>query len=119
MGRHTDAVSELEVAVARVPGNSRFEAYLAYAYAACSRRADAERILAELEARSRGEYVSSFGLALVHDALGDAAAAKAALERAYEEHAVEFAQARQYPPFQTLAGDARYQAIMKAVARPE
>jgi len=35
--------------------------------------------------------VSAFGIALVEDALGEKELALAALERAYKEHAVEFA----------------------------
>ena len=58
-------------------------------------------------------YVSSFGIALIHDALGDKTAALTALERAFQEHAVEFLLLDQYPPFRTLASEPRYQELMQ------
>ena len=100
-----------------LPENARFEAYLAYAYAAAGREHDARTILAKLQARAQNQYVSSFGFALVDDALGERESALAALERAYEEHAVELAQARQYPPFRSVSSDPRYQMLIRRVAR--
>jgi len=61
--------------------------------------------------------VSSFGTALIHDALGEKEPALVALERAYEDHAVEFAQT-QYPPFKTIASEPRYRAIMRTIGLP-
>jgi TolB-like protein/DNA-binding winged helix-turn-helix (wHTH) protein/Flp pilus assembly protein TadD len=105
MGRPDDAVRELEAAVNSPPPNPRFQAYLGYAYAAAGRPLDARRILGWLEARARQQYVSAFGPALIYDALGEKAAALAAFERAYQDHAVEFAQTYQYPPFRTIAAE--------------
>jgi DNA-binding winged helix-turn-helix (wHTH) protein/Flp pilus assembly protein TadD len=116
MGRVNDAVSELEQAARSARGgNSRFEAYLGYAYAATGRTTDARNVLKALEARAEREYVSSFGIALIHDALGNKEAALEALERAYDDHAVEFAQRIQYPKFVTIASDPRYESIMRSV----
>jgi tetratricopeptide (TPR) repeat protein len=118
MRRLDDAISELEAAVAQSGGNSRFEAYLGYAYAAAGRRADARKTLTALESRARDQYVSSFGLGLIHDALGETEPALAALERAYEDRAVEFAQMSQYPPFKTIASEPRFRAVMQRVGVP-
>jgi hypothetical protein len=62
--------------------------------------------------------VSSFGMALIYDALGEKEPALAALERAYQDRAVEFAQMNQYPPFKTIASEARFQAVMRQVGLP-
>jgi TolB-like protein/Flp pilus assembly protein TadD len=118
MGRFTDAIDSLETAFKLSQRNLRFLAYLGYAYAAAGRPLDARRILNELESRARQQYVSSFGRALIHDALGEEEPALAALERAYEDHAVEFAQMRQYPPFKTIASEPRYQAVMRRIGLP-
>jgi DNA-binding winged helix-turn-helix (wHTH) protein/tetratricopeptide (TPR) repeat protein len=118
MGRLKEAIDELETAVRLSSGNSRFDAYLAFAYAASGRPADARRILKELEARARKQYVSGFGLALIYDALGEKEPALAAFERAYQDRAVEFAQMRQYPPFKTIASDPRFQARMAEIGLP-
>ena len=121
LDRLNQAISELETAVrsAQVQrSNPRFEAYLGYAYAAAGRPLDARRILKELEAGARGQYVSSFGMALIHDALGEKEPALLAFERAYQDRAVEFAQMAQYPPFTTIASEPRFKATMRRVGLP-
>jgi hypothetical protein len=79
---------------------------------------DARQVLNELESHRGDQYVSSFGIALIHDALGEKEPALAALQRAYEDRAVEFAQMAQYPPFRAIASEPRYQAVMRHVDRP-
>jgi tetratricopeptide (TPR) repeat protein len=118
MRRHDEAIRELEAAVAPVDGNARFKAYVGYAYAAAGRRTDARRVLNELVSRARRQYVSSFGIALIHDALGEKEPALTALERAYQDRAVEFAQMFQYPPFKTIGSDPRYEAVMRRIGLP-
>jgi tetratricopeptide (TPR) repeat protein len=119
MGRPQDAIKEFETAVnSPPPRNTRFVAYLGYAYAAAGRTHEARRILEELEARARQHYVSSFGLALIYDALGEKGPALAAFERAYQDHAVEFAQAEQYPPFRTIAAEPQFSERMQRIGLP-
>jgi TolB-like protein/DNA-binding winged helix-turn-helix (wHTH) protein/Flp pilus assembly protein TadD len=119
MDRLDDAIRELEPAVKAAHGhNSRFEAYLGYAYAAAGRTEEARAVLKELEFHRRDQYVSSFGIALIHDALGEKEPALAALEGACKDRAVEFSQPAQYPRFKTIAGEPRYQAVMRQVGLP-
>ena len=119
MGRFDDAIREFDAAVQALQGrNPRFDAYRAYAYAMSERPLDARRILRELEARRIEEYVSSFGIALIYDALGEKEAALTALEHACEERAVEFAQAQQYPAFRTIASEPRFAVVMQRVNLP-
>ena len=120
MGRLDEAIRELETAVAMSRGGGpRVEAYLAFALAAAGRPVDARRILNQLESRRQQQYVSWFGTALIHDALGEKEPALAALERAHEDHAVEFSQMEEYPPFKTIAAEHRYQAIMQQISLPQ
>jgi TolB-like protein/DNA-binding winged helix-turn-helix (wHTH) protein/tetratricopeptide (TPR) repeat protein len=120
MGRIDDAIHELETAVkSSQGGNPRFEAYLGCAYARAGRPGDARRIVTALESRARQQYVSAFGLALIYDALGQKEPALAAIERAYQDHAVEFAQLNQYPPFKAIASEARFQTVMRLVGFPQ
>jgi serine/threonine-protein kinase len=118
MGRPNEAIPLLEAAVKPIDGNPRFMAYLGYAYAAAGRTADARRVLRELLSRRETEYVSSFGIALVHDVLGEKESALAALERAYEDRAVEFVQMSQYPSFRTISSDPRYEAVLRRIGLP-
>ena len=119
MGRFADAVRELEAALDASTGrNPRMDAYRGYAYARAGRPLDARRVLADLEARRREQYVSSFGIALIHDVLGEKAEALQAIERACDERAVEFGQMVQYPAFTTIASEPRFQAVMQRVNLP-
>ena len=118
MGRPADAIRELEIAARQATGhNSRMEAYLGYAYAAAGRARDARGVLKELEAHRQDQYVSWYGIALIHDALGEKAPALAALQRAFEDRAVEFALHDEYAPFKTIASEPAFQAIMRQVGR--
>jgi tetratricopeptide (TPR) repeat protein len=120
MGRNADAIRELEIAVRSAPAqghNSRVEAYLGYAYAAAGRAEDARKVLKELEAHRQDQYVSWFGIALIHDTLGEKAPALAAVQRAFEDHAVELGQVNKYPPFKTIASEPAFQAVIRKVGR--
>jgi TolB-like protein/DNA-binding winged helix-turn-helix (wHTH) protein/tetratricopeptide (TPR) repeat protein len=118
MGRPDEAIPELEKAGRQATGhNSRMEAYLGYAYAAAGRAEDARRVLKELEAHRQDQYVSWYGIGLIHDALGDEASALAAVLRAFEDRAVEFGLAEEYPPFKTIASQPAFQAVIRQVGR--
>jgi hypothetical protein len=54
---------------------------------------------------------------LIYDALGETEPALLALERAFQDRAVEFSQMNQYPRFRHIASDSRYGAVMTAVRR--
>jgi tetratricopeptide (TPR) repeat protein len=118
MGRLDEAIGEFEAAVNQSHGNPRFQGYLGYAYAAAGRQLDARRVLQELEARAQREYISSFGIALIYDALGDKERALAAFERAYQDRAVELEQMKLNPLFKTIAADSRFQAAVNAIGLP-
>ena len=118
MGRPDEAIRDLEAAAWQATGhNSRMEAYLGYAYAAAGRPEDARKVLKELEAHRQDQYVSWYGIGLIHDALGDEAPALAAVLRAFEDRAVEFGLADEYPPFKTIASQPAFQAVIRQVGR--
>ena len=88
-------------------------------YAGILARRDVPDQLAELEAHRSDQYVSSYGVALIHDALQERELALAALQRAYDERAAEFAMKRNYPPFKAIALEPRFKSIMQSVGLPE
>jgi TolB-like protein/DNA-binding winged helix-turn-helix (wHTH) protein len=118
MGRPADAIRLLEIAARQATGhNSRMESYLGYAYAAAGRARDAREVLKELEAHRQDQYVSWYGIALIHDALGEKAPALAALQRAFEDRAVEFGLHDDYAQFKTIASEPAFQAVIRQVGR--
>ena len=116
MGRWREAVEALQCAVQISPDNTRFIAYQGYAAAMAGQPEEARRILQDLRDRSRRQYVSAYGLAAIYDALGDRDAAAAALERAYEDHAVELVQGKHYPVFARADVDPRYRQVLRRVS---
>jgi len=118
MGRMDDAIRELELAARpSAVHNSRMEAYLGYAYAAAGRADEARNVLKELESHRHDQYVSSFGFAMIYDALGEKEPALAALLQAFEDRAVEFSHPH-YPSFKAIASEPRFQAVMRTVNLP-
>jgi TolB-like protein/DNA-binding winged helix-turn-helix (wHTH) protein/tetratricopeptide (TPR) repeat protein len=118
MGRPADAIGKLEIAARQATGhNSRMEAYLGYAYAAAGRARDARGVLKELEAHRQDQYVSWYGIALIHDALGEKAQALAAFQRAFEDRAVEFGLHDEYARFTTIASEPAFLAVIRKVGR--
>jgi len=115
MGRWREAAEALQRAVQITPDNARFIAYQGYAAAMAGQPEEARRILQDLRDRARRQYVSSYGLAAIYDALGDRDAAAAALERAYQDHALEFVQSKHYPVFARADVDPRYQQVLRRV----
>src|SRR5262249_52271564 len=83
-GELSEGIVSIEKAVELSSGNPRFADYLGYAYAVAGRRSDAQKILNELTARDRKEYVSPYGIALIYLGLGNKDAALDWLEKAYE-----------------------------------
>jgi serine/threonine-protein kinase len=82
-------------------------ALLGYADVGAGRESEAWRILQELRARRKQEYVSAFGIALILDALGEQQETLAWLQTAREEHALEFTQPDNYPAFKSLGPNGR------------
>jgi hypothetical protein len=55
---------------------------------------------------------------VIHDALGEKAPALAALQRAFDDRAVEFGMNdHDYAPFRTIASEPAYQAVIRKVGR--
>src|SRR5262249_49195785 len=93
LGRSYQQQGDLTAAIAEFREASRLEdvnpesvAALGRAYALTGDRNDAQKVIAELEARSRQSNVPSYNLAVIHAALGEKDRALELIEKAYEEH---------------------------------
>jgi adenylate cyclase len=111
---YIEAVAELEqlrATFAVLP--SRYAGELGYAYAMSGRRAEALRMLAELEERSKHEYVSPSARALIHMGLGDKEQAFTWLDKAYVERDWRLRELKAFPLFDSLRSDARFTRLLK------
>jgi eukaryotic-like serine/threonine-protein kinase len=84
-GESGKGIAELEEA-SRLDSTAAIVSFLAHAYAAAGRRADAERLLGRLQRQVEAKQVSSYFLVRIYVALGEDGKALDALDQAYAEH---------------------------------
>jgi len=77
------------------------------------RRTDALRMLAELDERSKREYVPASSRALIYMGLGDKDQAFAWLDRAYNERDWRLRELKTQPMFDSLRSDERFTRLLK------
>lgn len=109
------ALPEFEIAVRLSAGNPDALSSLAYVYAKSHRRSEAQRILAQLLARSEHEYVSPGAIAVIYASLGDN-------DRAYEYLSKEVASGRWMsfvnpdPRLDSVRSDSRFKKLLNTTA---
>jgi TolB-like protein/DNA-binding winged helix-turn-helix (wHTH) protein/Flp pilus assembly protein TadD len=109
------AIAELEKAVEFSRRGPLYVAALANAYAAAGRRADAEKLLAELVRRSAHEYVTPYDMAVVEVGLGRNREAMYWLQKAYADRSFPLPTIHSYPWFDPLRSLPEYQALERRI----
>jgi tetratricopeptide (TPR) repeat protein len=120
LGKPAEAISEYQKAIAMSDGDQEPKAALAHAYAMIGRRAEAEKMLGDLERKSTSGYVSPYLIAIVYAGLGDKDRAFEFLEKAYQERSLEFSwQIKADLRIDTLRSDPRFQALLRRLGFPQ
>jgi Tol biopolymer transport system component/serine/threonine protein kinase/tetratricopeptide (TPR) repeat protein len=88
-------------------------AKLAHVLAAGGRAEESRRILQELVARRKQQWVTAYEVAVVYSLLGDFDNAFEWLDRAEKEHAVGYTYLRVDPRLDNLRGDPRYAKLLR------
>ena len=114
-GMHAEAAGELLKASELSAGDTEVLSFLAFAYAAASRKDEALKLLGELKERAGQGYVPPYHFAIVHAGLGEKDRAFAWLERAYERHAVDLFTLKVEPMFDPLRPDPRFADLVRRV----
>jgi TolB-like protein/DNA-binding winged helix-turn-helix (wHTH) protein/Tfp pilus assembly protein PilF len=114
-GMYREAIGHLQKAVALSNGFPWYQAELAYSYAAKGDHAQARRIVADLESRSRQQYMSSYSMAIAYLSLGKKDAAIARLRKAYAEREDQVGLLKIDPLFDTLHSDPRFQELLRLI----
>jgi len=116
-GRHDEAIATMERATSLSGRGSYYLGWLAYTYGAAGERGLAEEILAELEARAAGQYVSAMFFAWGHAGLGNKEAALDWLEKAYDERnpLISFLN---WPLLDNLRSEPRFKALLEKANIP-
>jgi len=90
VGKLQDAISEYQKSIELSHGDPGATISLAHAYLAVGKKTEAEKILRDLERKSKGAYVSPYTMATLYAALGDKDKAFEFLDRAYSEKSLDF-----------------------------
>ena len=119
-GRPAQAVPEYQRAVELSQRDFDALAGLAHAYAAMGKRAEAEKILNELQGQSKVTYVSHYMIAVIYSGLGQKDKAFEFLEKAYQERSPDIAYfLRADLRLDTLRPDPRFQDLLRRVDFPQ
>ncbi len=90
-------------------------AAMGHALGASGRKDEARGILTRMERLSASRYVTPYGVALVHDGLGDADAAFRWLSRAVDDRSHWLVWLSLDPRFANLRGDPRFAALLQSM----
>jgi TolB-like protein/DNA-binding SARP family transcriptional activator len=114
-GRLAEAIDAFRKGVELRKRDALDVAELAYAYAVAGRRSEAQRLLVELEERSRREYIQPTVLAIVHAGLGQHERAFDWLDRAAAERDGWLAESIFYPTYDPLRSHSRYEPLLQTL----
>ena len=112
VGKLQDAISEYQKSIELSDDDPGAIVSLAHAYLAVGKRAEAEKILRDLERKSKGAYVSPYTMATLYAGLGDKDRAFELLDKAYSERALEISSLQADLRLDNLRPDARFQHLL-------
>ena len=120
LGKRAEAIPEYQKAVEMSHGDQDAMAALAHAYALTGKRAEAEKMLGDLERKSKDGYVSSYMIATIYAGLGNKEKTLEFLEKAYQERSLDIAwYFKSDQRIDNLRSDPRFQAIWRRVGLPQ
>jgi TolB-like protein/DNA-binding winged helix-turn-helix (wHTH) protein/Tfp pilus assembly protein PilF len=119
-GKLPEAIVEYQKAVELSNGDQDANASLAHAYAAIGKKAEAEKILRDLELKSKDTYISPYILATVYAGLGEKDKAFQFLQKACEERSLEISSNLKADlRLDNLRSDPRFHALSQRVGFPQ
>jgi TolB-like protein/DNA-binding winged helix-turn-helix (wHTH) protein len=112
-GMFPEAIAEFQKGLENSHGSFAYgmKVDLAYAYARSGRQPEARKILSELLAESRRQYVSPCPIALIYTGLGEKKSALASLERCGQVE--NLPNLRVDPQFDSLRAEPRFQMLLR------
>ncbi len=119
-GKRLEAISEYQKAIEMSNGDQDATASLAHAFAVIGRRAEAEKILRDLEQKSKTAYASPYMIATIYAGLGDKEKAFEYLEKAYQERSLDISwHLKADLRIDNLRSDPRFPDLVRRVGYPQ
>lgn len=118
-GMWDEAIQEMQKAASLSEDSMLIKAQLGHAYASSGRRAEAEKILAELLESSRQRRVSPYYIAMIYAGLDDKDQVFAWLEKAYAERSRRLWALRVVPTWENLRSDSRFADLIRRMGLPQ
>jgi len=118
-GKLLEAISEYQKAVELSAGDQDATAALAHAYAVIGKKAEARKILRDLQQKANISYISPYLLATIYAGLGEKDRAFELLQRAYEQKSLELSwHLKADLRIDNLRSDPRFQNLLHRVGLP-
>jgi tetratricopeptide (TPR) repeat protein len=111
-GKLQEAISQCEQAIA-TSGDSQSTVALAHAYSVIGRKAEAEKILRDLERKAKVNSASPYTMATIYAGLGDNDKAFEFLERGYSEKSLDKSSLKSGLVLDSLRPDPRFQSLLR------
>jgi serine/threonine protein kinase/tetratricopeptide (TPR) repeat protein len=106
-----EGIAEFEKSLAAIPGDPITLSLVGRAYALQGRKADAEKVLDQIDELSKREYVPPFVRAVIYAALGEKDKAFAWLDKSVDEHFATHIKTS--PGFDPLRQDPRFTDVLR------
>lgn len=117
--RYSEALTYFQKGIELSGRDANGLASLAHAYGLAGQDTDAQKILVELQGRSKAEYISSYQLAVIYLGLGQNNRAIAGLKNAYRERSTLLGYLKMDPRFDPLRSDPRFQDLLSRIHLPK
>jgi tetratricopeptide (TPR) repeat protein len=108
---YREGIAEIEKELMAFPNSTGTLAELGYAYALEGRKDEAQRVLDQLNERSKQKYVSAVSRAIIYAGLGEKDKAFEWLEKAYEERSIGAVKVN--PIYDPLHSDPRFADLLR------
>jgi eukaryotic-like serine/threonine-protein kinase len=112
-GAYDEAVTNYRDLVTSSGNDPLRLASLGCAYALSGKKAEAEKVIAQIEATAKSHYVPPYLMGIVHAALGQKDKAFFWLEKAYDEHDSYLVRLKVAPSMDPLRSDPRFEKLVQ------
>src|SRR6266498_166728 len=117
-GMFSEAIAEFQTAVSQSNRTQLALASLAHCYALSGNKLESKKLLAELEEKSKTQFVSPYLLAIIQVGFDENQRAIELLEEAYRINSIDLVQAKVDPKLDPLRNDPRFKELMKKISFP-